>query len=117
MIRNRDKRIAILLAAAFAWLFIGSLIAFHQEQVFGKHLRMSIQVFISPKYKDKQALALKLQQPVKTAFDQTASALCYSDGAGIIFPLYSTVARFFDVSSFTEEYLAANTGLRAPPVA
>jgi len=116
MIRNRDKRIAILLAAAFAWLFIGSLIAFHQEQVFGKHLRMSIQVFISPKYKDKQALALKLQ-PVKTVFDQSTSALCYSDGAGTIFPVGSAVARFFDVASFTEEHLPVNTGLRAPPVA
>jgi len=51
---NRDKKIAILLIAAFAWLFIGSLIIFHQEHVLGKHFKMNSQLFISPKLKDKK---------------------------------------------------------------
>lgn len=117
MVRNRDKRIAILLIAAFAWLFIGSLIVFHQEHVFGKHLRLNIQVFISPKYKDKQALTLKLQQPVKTIVDLASSAVNSKIDIDVFYAVCLLELKFFEVSSFADDILPACTGLRAPPTA
>jgi hypothetical protein len=73
-IGNRDKRIAILLIAAFAWLFIGSLIIFHEEHVLGKHFKLTSQLFISPKSNDRQSLTVKLVKPALKLYENTGSA-------------------------------------------
>lgn len=53
------KRLTLLLVAVFAWLFVGSLIVFHQEHVLGKHSNAISQQFIVPKSKDKVGYGLK----------------------------------------------------------
>ena len=53
------KRITLLLVAIFSWLFIGSLIMFHQEQVLGKHSSALSHLFIVPKSKEKVNYHLK----------------------------------------------------------
>jgi len=73
-VRNRDKKIAMLLIAAFAWLFIGSLIIFHEEHVLGKQFKLSSQLFISPKLKDKQGIAQNLVKPVLKLYENGGSA-------------------------------------------
>lgn len=54
-----NKRITLLLAAVFAWLFVGSLIIFHQEHVLGKHSRSISHHFIVPKQKDESGYQVK----------------------------------------------------------
>jgi len=53
------KRMILLLVAVFAWLFVGSLIIFHQEHVLGKHTNAISQHFIVPKSKEKAGLSVK----------------------------------------------------------
>lgn len=64
----------MLLIAAFAWLFIGSLIIFHEEHVLGKQFKLSSQLFISPKVKDKQGLTLNLVKPLLKIYENGGSA-------------------------------------------
>lgn len=54
------KRLTLLLIAVFSWLFIGSLILFHQEHVLGKHTSAFEHLFIAPKTKDESSIGLKL---------------------------------------------------------
>jgi hypothetical protein len=68
-LKIRDKRITMLLIAAFAWLFIGSLVIFHEEHVLGKHFNLISQAFISPKSNDKQGFSIKLQNPLQKLYD------------------------------------------------
>jgi hypothetical protein len=115
-IRNRDKKIAMLLAAAFAWLFIGSLVIFHQEHVLGKHFSFNTQLFISPKSKDKKEYTYHLQKPQLKIFDNVLSAgiLTGEKYYGLLTVSYIFKAR---ESSFLniDDPLLTQTSLRAPP--
>ena len=73
-LKTRDKRITMLLIAAFAWLFIGSLVIFHEEHVLGKHFNLISQAFISPKSNDKQGFSVKLQNPLQKMYDDGGTA-------------------------------------------
>jgi hypothetical protein len=115
---NRDKKIAMLLIAAFAWLFIGSLIVFHQEQVLGKHYRLNSQMFITPKTKDKKDYTLILQKsllkinetgPLAGTFSKTDIA----ELLGISFEFQSKEYASFRLN----DALVAQVPLRAPPAA
>jgi len=116
LLSTRDKRIALLLAAAFAWLFIGSLIIFHEEHVLGKHFNLCSQLFISPKAKDKQGFTFKLLETVKKLNDNVSSA------GILIHDAYSAVKRnasdikLKEIASFhQEDIILGNLSLRAPP--
>ena len=115
-LKNRDKRIALLLIAAFAWLFIGSLVIFHEEHVLRKHFNLDFQVFITPKSKDKQGYTGKLLLKVQKLTDS-------GNPAGILSSdVYSAFDRFTcDVSlvesssSHAFDIILDNFPLRAPP--
>ena len=115
-LKKRDKRIALLLTAAFAWLFIGSLVIFHEEHVLRKHFNTDFQVFITPKSKDKQGFTGKFLQPVQKYND-------YGTSAGILgfngYPPVNYLALDLipkDPSSFIpDDLILSNFPLRAPP--
>jgi hypothetical protein len=114
---NRDKKIVILLIAAFAWLFIGSLIVFHQEQVLGKHYQLNCQLFISPKSKDKKEYTDLFQKSVLKLYENGAAVCCISafdlaDLVGITFGFQHNHASFV-----INDALITQVPLRAPPVA
>lgn len=52
------KQLTLLLAIVFSWLFVGSLIIFHQEHVLGKHSIAISQHYIVPKTKEDQSHSL-----------------------------------------------------------
>ena len=115
---NRDKRIAVLLIAAFAWLFIGSLIIFHEEHVLGKHFTLSNQLFISPKSNDKKDISLDLQKSLLKFQDQGTFTGILSDEvqAGIL--RLSFESRFKESSStIPDDAFLILSSLRAPPAA
>jgi hypothetical protein len=117
-IGNRDKRIAVLLVAAFAWLFIGSLIIFHEEHVLGKHFSLTTQLFISPKSNDKKDLSFDLQKSLLKFQDNMVSA-----GLPVIkdisdIQLISYEFKSKEASSILPDDVCIKySALRAPPVA
>ena len=118
-VRNTDKKIAILLIAAFAWLFIGSLILFHQEHVLGKHIKLNSQLFISPKSsKDKQSLTVKLQQPLQNYHDLGGfSGILPKDCSTDDPKSYFEVMLRESSSFYYEDATLIYSSLRAPPAA
>ena len=116
--RNRDKRIAWLLIASFAWLFIGSLVIFHEEHVLRKHVNMNTQAFLSPKSNDKQGFTIKLVKPLLKLYDNGGAV-------GILTTnnFSSAIRKAFDImpgespSFLPGDIIQNNASLRAPPVA
>ena len=114
---TRDKKIALLLSAAFAWLFIGSLIIFHQEHVLGKHLQMNQHLFISPK-KDKENYSLNLEHPLqKLQEDGQMPGIVLDSGIQTALLSFS-VSAFSDAFAFMRlhDEVVTQAPLRAPPV-
>jgi hypothetical protein len=115
-IRNRDKKIAILLIAAFAWLFIGSLIIFHEEHVLGKHFRVSSQLFISPKSNEKKDFTLAPQKSLLKFQDKGYSAGNISEDQQSAISRISFEYRSWESSSLLpDDILVTQSALRAPP--
>jgi hypothetical protein len=114
---NRDKKIAILLIAAFAWLFIGSLIIFHEEQVLGKHFGLVSQLFVSPKSNDKKDYSFNLQKSLLKVQDNGLSfgLPVHYDYSSII--LISFESKSLQTASlFPDDVLFTESTLRGPPV-
>jgi hypothetical protein len=115
-IKNRDKRIAMLLIAAFAWLFIGSLVIFHEEHVLGKHFNHSTQAFISPKSNDKQGFKIILQSPLQKFYDDGGAAGIIMQIDNSAFNNCSFEIKPRETSSFYQDKeILNNCPLRAPP--
>jgi len=117
-LRNREKRTALLLITAFAWLFIGSLIIFHQEHVLGKHIKLNSHFFISPKSKDKQGVTVKLLRPVLKFHDNDGSTGIQVQDGFVAFKRDASEIKPKGPSSFhPDENILNNFPLRGPPVA
>jgi hypothetical protein len=114
---NRDKRVALLLIAAFTWLFTVSLIIFHKEHVLGRHSSVKCDLFVSPKSNDRQNLAIKLVKPVLKLKDNSGSGFIISRpecSTGFSQAFDSRYCELFPF--FPDESLNASGPLRAPPV-
>lgn len=117
-VRNRDKKIAILLIAAFAWLFIGSLIIFHQEHVLGKHFQLNSHLFISPKSKDKKDYSIDLHKNVLKILDENNSAANITGWEKPEDPRLShTILYDAPALLHLHDAILGQVPLRAPPVA
>jgi hypothetical protein len=115
-VRNRDKRIAMLLTLAFAWLFIGSLIIFHQEHVLGKHIELNSHLFISPKSKDKQGITVKLLQPVQKFHDNgSPDGILIKSCLSAVNRIASIIKPEESSSFYIDDFVLCNSLLRAPP--
>jgi hypothetical protein len=115
-LKNRDKRIAMLLIAAFAWLFIGSLVIFHEEHVLGKHFNHSTQAFISPKSSDKQGFSIKLQNPLQKLYDDGGTSGIIMQISNSAFNNCSFEIKPRETASFYQDKkILDNFPLRAPP--
>jgi len=116
LVGNRDKKIALLLIAAFAWLFIGSLIIFHQEHVLGKHIKLNSHLFISPKSKDKQGFTVKLCNPVLKLHDNGGGTGILASGINASVKRIASDIKPKESSSFhPDDIILNNFLLRAPP--
>ena len=108
----------MLLIAAFAWLFIGSLIIFHEEHVLGKHFRLNSQLFISPKSNDKQGLTAKLHKPLLKLYDNSGSTGILMQEGFASFKSNAFEIKPKESSSFhPDDSILYNFPLRAPPSA
>ena len=115
-VRNRDKRIAILLIISFAWLFIGSLVIFHEEHVLGRHFSLTSQLFISPKSNEKQVLTPKLQQHVHGFQSQDGAVALLTNSFQDSYFDYSTRIIFTEIPvGHSDDVYLAFLPLRAPP--
>jgi hypothetical protein len=115
-LKNREKRIAMLLIAAFAWLFIGSLVIFHEEHVLGRHFSLNFQAFISPKSKDKQGFIIKFQNPLQKIFDNGGAVGIAPQISHSSFSSSSFEIKPKETSSFYQDKdILDNYPLRAPP--
>lgn len=115
-LRIRDKRIAMLLIAAFAWLFIGSLVIFHEEHVLGKHFNHFNQAFISPKSNEKQGFSIKLQNPLQKLYDDGGIAGLILQNNHSAFSSCAFQIKPKATSSFyKDKEILDNFPLRAPP--
>jgi hypothetical protein len=112
------KRLTLLLIAVFSWLFVGSLILFHQEHVCGKHTSAFEHPFVAPKTKDESTIGLK--QIKAQQGDQFIPAAFFSKPAISVTefcacePEALPVAEAFTIPDELPEFAC---GLRAPPAA
>ena len=115
---NRDKKIAMLLIAAFTWLFIGSLIVFHQEHVLGKHYQLNCQLFISPKSKDKKEYTNLFQKSILKLYENGATACIVSENdLADLFRIPFEYKYNHNASFILNDALITQVPLRAPPAA
>jgi len=105
-----------LLVAAFAFLFIGSLIIFHQEHVLGKHIKLNSHLFISPKSKDKQGLTVKLVKPIQKFQDNGGfTGIVLTDSYSVLQGNASDI-KLNEISFIHhEDIILSNHSLRGPP--
>jgi hypothetical protein len=117
LVRNKNKKAALVLATVFAWLFIGSLIIFHQEHVLGKHMKLNTQLFISPKSKDKKETGNTLQPQVQKFTDHSSHSDVLS-GKNPSLNAYTVAGiKYWDYLPVkTEDIYLTGLPLRAPPV-
>ncbi len=51
---KKIRKIAVLFTAfSFCWIFVGSLILFHEERILGKDFKLQYSTFVAPKSKDE----------------------------------------------------------------
>jgi hypothetical protein len=112
-----NKRLTLLLAAVFSWLFVGSLIIFHQEHVLGKHTNAISHHYIVPKSKDKVTDALQ-QIPASQDLSLFTGDHAETAEKGDYF-LPEIVGKLIISPSglFSDHPPRMIFGLRAPPVA
>jgi len=111
------KRMTLLMVAIFSWLFVGSLIIFHQEHVLGKHVNAISHHYIVPKSKEKSAYQVKdldgFQKTNPFIGDYTFTEDCHQGpNPGIIRKLAVSHAGIF-----SDHPPRVIHGLRAPPMA
>lgn len=58
------KLMTMVVAAAILWLFVGSLVNFHQHRIFGKQLIEETTPFVKPK--DKQTILVQVKSAPET---------------------------------------------------
>lgn len=108
----------MLLIIAFAWLFIGSLVIFHEEQVLGKHFNFHTQAFISPKSNEKQGFGTKLLNPLQKFYDDGGSTCIIVQNNHSSFSHFAFEIKPKETSSFYQDKeILDHFPLRAPPVA
>jgi hypothetical protein len=112
-----QKRLILLIAFSIIWIFIGSLVVFHQEQVLGKVFKFNTITYIVPKSKDEKTFQKGntetskdlTQNLILAVMDESARELLLSAGFSII------------VSEGDQQpvpvFLSRSPGLRAPPLA
>ena len=111
------KRITLLLAVIFSWLFVGSLIMFHQEMIQGSHNHALSHLFIVPKSKDKDSYHVK-----KVPFTQKVN-FSTGDITAVIHSGNLPLPGFIEKVDITTAGLYKDCptgiihGLRAPPAA
>ena len=117
-LKTREKRTAMLLIVAFAWLFIGSLVIFHEEQVLGKHFNFHTQAFISPKSNEKQGFGIKIQNPLQKLYDDAGTTGITFQNNHSAFSNCTFEIKPRETSSFfKDKEILDNFPLRAPPTA
>jgi hypothetical protein len=107
----------LLLVAVFSWLFVGSLIMFHQQHVLGKHSNAISHHFIVPKSKEKVVYNLK-HLPVSQKLNLLTGVItagqeydeCNIQGV-------MTRLTVSPIGLFSDHPPRMTLGLRAPPAA
>jgi hypothetical protein len=112
-----QKRLILLIAFSITWIFIGSLVIFHQEQVMGKTFKWSHISCIVPKSKDERT-ASKIKASLSTDHSQQLILAVLDDNqreqviSGVFSLLHQT-----DTRQAVPECSVLFSGLRAPPAA
>jgi len=112
-----NKRLTLLLAAAFSWLFISSIILFHQEHVLGKNGNTLSHQFIVPKTKDKVGYLLKQLPASFKVFSNMGFIISDRDMDKHLFLGVMTKLTVSPIGLFCDQAPQMIYGLRAPPVA
>ena len=112
-----NKRLTLLLVAVFSWLFVGSLIIFHQEHVLGKHTMAVSHHFIVPKSKEKAAYQLKDQPASQKVSLFTGDIAEIQDAESYYCPGIISKLTISPSGLFSDHPPRMTLGLRAPPAA
>jgi hypothetical protein len=111
------KRLTLLLIAVFSWLFIGSLIIFHQEHVLGKHTSAFEHLFVVPKTKDETVIGLKHVKTQQGHYSIPADFIIRPATASEHIAGLPETLVFGDDLIIPDSSPGLNLGLRAPPAA
>ena len=111
-----QKRLILLIAFSIIWIFIGSLVIFHQEQVLGKTFKFNSSSFIVPKSKDDRS-AVKLVIKVVNDNSQNLILAVLDDNKR-----EQILAGDYSLYPFNDErpdpvFVNRSLALRAPPLA
>lgn len=111
------KRLILLIAFSVMWVFIGSLVIFHQEQVMGKTFKWHKISFVVPKSKDeKSASKLLVKNSQDHGHPVILAVLDENQREQLLEGHYSLLPRQVE-SSFIPGFFDLIIGLRAPPLA
>lgn len=111
------KRLILLIAFSIIWVFIGSLVIFHQEQVMGKSFKWNKITFVIPKSKDEESAA-KIKAELSSDHHQPLILAALDDNRR-----EQLLAGYFVVPALNEQqrinpgFTQLFFGLRAPPLA
>jgi hypothetical protein len=112
-----QKRLILLIAFSIIWIFIGSLVIFHQEQVMGKSFKVNTTSFIVPKTKDdKSSVKCLLKLVPDNSQNLILAVLNDFQREQIIAGTYS-LSNLNDDDGPVPVYLVHSLALRAPPQA
>lgn len=112
-----QKRLILLIAFSITWIFIGSLVIFHQEQVMGRTLKWNHISCIVPKSKDERTTS-KIKASIPTDHSQHLILAILDDNQRepVISGVFSLLCQT-DTGQAVNELTVLFSGLRAPPVA
>jgi hypothetical protein len=111
------KRLILLIAFSIIWVFIGSLVIFHQEHVMGKIFKWSNVTFVVPKSKDEKSVK-NLKAGISPDHCQSQILAVINDNkreqllAGVFSLLPQPIAE-----QAIPDFITSSSGLRAPPLA
>jgi hypothetical protein len=108
----------LVVAMAFSWISVGSLIMFHKEHVLRQHVDLQAYLFIAPKSKDKPSFSIKKSSPVPgfSRIDFHFLALTGPDGCHCR-PGYTAILSPVVPQSTCPKAHLGSSALRAPPQA
>ncbi len=111
------KRLILLIAFSIVWVFIGSLVIFHQEQVLGKSFNWNKISFIVPKSKEDKSVA-KIVPDNSNGHDQpNILAILDETLREQLLAGHFSLLKTGDDERIAFVCIIASPGLRAPPLA
>ncbi len=112
-----QKRLVLLIAFSIAWIFIGSLVIFHQEHVMGKVFKWHSISFLVPKSKVKTFISFADDSNSDTSDNEAPAAVSETPKPALSSNDSLAIIPVIWRETLADAATGMSSGLRAPPAA